>query len=567
MDQPVKFIPNVDVPMRDGVILRADLYGPDDDLPHPVIVARTPYNKQLLDPPRPWLRFAAEGYVVVVQDCRGRFASDGVFYPFLNEMEDGYDTVEWAAVQPWSTGKTGMYGTSYLGVTQWLAAAAAPPHLTTIVPSFTACDYHDGWTYQSGALLLSFTTLWILGSFAMNALSRSDLPHEQKGKIGEAIRDVLDDEQALMERLPLDNLPILKDHNLAPYYGDFLAHPDGDEYWSRWNIARFFDNISIPVLALSGWYDMFLGGTLRNFLGMQRRAIAPQRLVIGPWHHGRPLFGPSPNPEIGFGVHAGMDVDGMALRWFDRWLKGVDNGADSESPLTIYTLGSNRWRTADSWPPRGVTYVEYYLHSDGAANGLAGDGALSPIAPGAEPPDAYRYDPRKPVPTKGGGAFGYGGPWDQRGIEARSDVLVYTSAALENDLEATGPLTVTLWAATTAKDTDFTAKLVDVAPDGRAIILADNIVRARYRDGTSKGELVEPGKAYRYTIDLYGISNVFKKGHRIRVDVSSSNFPRFDRNPNTGRPVAAETELVPAAQTVFHDSQRPSHVRLPVIPR
>ena len=192
---------------------------------------------------------------------------------------------------------------------------------------------------QSGALLLSFTTLWILGSFAMNALSRSDLPDEQKGKIGEAIRDVLDDEQALMERLPLDNLPILKDHNLAPYYGDFLAHPDGDEYWSRWNIARFFDNISIPVLALSGWYDMFLGGTLRNFLGMQRRATAPQRLVIGPWHHGRPLFGPSPNPEIGFGVHAGVDVDGMAVRWFDRWLKGVDNGADSESPLDHLHVG------------------------------------------------------------------------------------------------------------------------------------------------------------------------------------------------------------------------------------
>ncbi len=572
LSRSVKFTPNIGIPMRDGVVLRADLFRPDDDAAYPVVLARTPYGKQLADPPRPWLRFAAAGYNVVVQDCRGRFASDGVFYPFQDEMNDGYDTVEWVASQPWSTGSVGMFGTSYLGVTQWMAAAAAPPHLKTIVPIFTASDYHDGWIYQSGALLLAFALGWAMGSFATHALSRAGMPNEKRRGIADSLVDLADRHTRTMSHLPLADVPVLNDHGLAPYFRDWLDHPDEDDYWTRWDISRYHPTISIPVLAIGGWYDMFLGGTLKNYVGMREKSgaatAAQQHLVIGPWNHSMPQFGANPSPEVKFGARSSggaIDLEGRAVRWFDRWLKEEDNGVTDEPPLTIFSLGANRWREASSWPLPDTRFVEFFFGSAGAANSAAGDGRLSTDAPGDEPPDVFLYNPRRPVPTRGGGSFGHGGAWDQREIEARADVLVYTSEPLADDLDVTGPVKVTLWASSTATDTDFTAKLVDVWPDGLAMNLADNIVRARYRESKSAPTLIEPGKPYEYTIDLYGISNVFKKGHRVRVEISSSNFPRFDRNPNTGGEFGRETELRSALQTVFHDATRPSRIRLPVV--
>jgi putative CocE/NonD family hydrolase len=568
----VQFTPDVAVPMRDGVVLRADIYRPEVAGPRPAVLARTPYNKQLADPARPWLRYAAAGYVVVVQDCRGCFASEGTFTPFADEMQDGFDSVEWVAAQPWSTGKVGMYGTSYLGVTQWMAAMAAPPHLTTIVPSFTASDYHEGWIYQSGALLHSFALGWAL-PFAMRELSFGELTAEQRREATERILAAMDDIRSSLRHRPMVDT-VLDQLGVGAYYREWLEHPDAGPYWDRWSVELHHHRITVPVLAFGGWYDMFLGGTLRNFIGMRRSggsevARANQRLVIGGWQHGKPLFGPNPDPDFDFGVRAGglaFDVDGLALRWFDHWLKGEANGVGEEPPLTLFTLGANSWRTAGDWPLPGTEKVDYFLHSEGAANTLASDGRLDRVEPADEPPDVYVFDPRQPVPTHGGGTFGGGGARDQRQVESNPGVLVYTSAPLTADIEVTGPLEVRLHASTTGRDTDFTAKLVDVHPDGRAMNVADNVIRARYRHDPRRPEPVEPGAVEEYTIDLYGVSIVFRRDHRIRVEISSSSFPRFDPNPNTGTDIATETCLQPVLQTVHHSASHPSRIVLPVVP-
>jgi putative CocE/NonD family hydrolase len=555
LTNPVKFLPNgLEIPMRDGVILRADVWRPDDDEPHPVILARTPYNKQLADPPRPWLKFASNGYTVVVQDCRGRWASDGHFVPFQDEIDDGYDTVEWIAEQDWCIGRIGMYGTSYLAATQWLAAVGAPPHLTTIVPAFTASDYHDGWIYHSGALLHSFAIGWAL-PFELGALERSDVPPERRPEVAAQIRAMLSDIAATTSHFPLKDVPVFSENGLGSYYFEWLEHPDEDDYWRRWSIEQHHDRITIPVLSFGGWYDMFLRGTIRNFTGLS--ANGNQRLVIGSWAHGKPLFGDNPDASISFGLAAtGFDHEGLSLRWFDHWLKGEENGVMEDTPAVQYfTLGINRWESASEWPPPAGP-VEYYLRTGGR---------LSTEPPGEEPTDVFVYDPRNPVPTHGGPAYGNGGARDQRWLEERPDVLVYTSEPLTADLKVTGPVVVQLWAATSARDTDFTAKLVDVRPDGVAINLADGIVRARYRNSLARQEFVEPGEVYEYTIDLDATSNVFRAGHRIRLEISSSNWPRFDPNPNTGGPFGEDVEGSPALQTVHHSAGKPSHVRLPIL--
>ncbi len=563
LTQSVKFVPGLAIPMRDGVTLRADIYRPDDDEPRPVVLARTPYDKQLADPPRPWLRFASEGYIVIVQDCRGRNASEGEFVPFRDEMSDGYDTIEWIAAQKWCTGKIAMYGTSYLGATQWLAAAAAPPHLTTIIPAFTASDYHDGWIYHSGALLRSFAIGWAL-PFALGEVGRSKIPAKKRPEVVEEIRAMLSNLPDTVSQLPLKRVPVLSNNGLARYYFDWLDHPDDDDYWRQWNIEAHHERIKTPVLAFGGWYDMFLRGTLRNFLGMRRNGptqeARTQRLVIGPWAHGKPLFGQNPDPAISFGLEAtSFDVEGLSTRWLDYWLKGVENGVLADTaPVTVFTLGENRWRSYEDWPVPGTRWVDYHLRSGGR---------LTIEAPEIdEPVDVFLYDPRDPVPTVGGPAYGDGGARDQRAVERRPDVLVYTSQPLTHRLRVTGPVTVRLWAQTTAPDTDFTAKLVDVAPGGLAMNLADGIVRARYRKGQSRQDLLKPGELVEYTIDLDATSNLFAAGHRIRVEISSSNFPRFDANPNTGNTFGDDRVGVAALQTVHHSAPCPSRITLPVAP-
>ena len=569
---------NVAATMRDGTTLYADVYRPDGPGPFPTILQRTPYDKtaglaaQMLDP----MKAAKAGFALIIQDTRGRFTSGGEFNCFVDDINDGYDTVEWAAVQPWSSGRVGMIGASYVGATQWLCAITRPPHLVTIAPNVTASNYHNGWTYQGGAFELGFNASWTLLQLTLaNFKTHSGVKSIPQARQGELVKSVDGMTDAFLH-LPLKDMPHLGG-GLADYYFDWLEHPSFDDYWKKLCIEDQHSNITTPALNIGGWYDIFLGGTIRNFLGMQKSAATEearngQKLIIGPWQHSS--RGTSMAGSHYFGVAAdamALGLDEIHLRWFEHWLKGEDTGMLDEPPVKIFVMGDDVWRDEQEWPLARAQTTSYYMHSGGNANTLHGDGSLSPEAPGDEPPDVFLYNPANPVPTQGGQLccnpyFAASGALDQNGIEARSDVLVYSTPILERDVEVTGPITVTLWAATSATDTDFTAKLVDVCEDGCARNLTDGIIRARYRESMSDPSLLEPGRAYRYTIDLWATSNVFKAGHRIRLDVSSSNFPRFDRNTNTGGVIAADTELKPAVQTILHDAAHPSHVSLPIVP-
>ena len=576
----VKFEPNVPAMLRDGTITYADVYRPDAPGRFPALLQRTPYDKSSpasrlssLDP----IRAAMEGYAAVPQDVRGRHSSEGVFYPFVNEMDDGYDSVEWLASQPWCNGKVGMWGSSYVGATQWLAAKGNPPSLAAIAPGVTGSDYHEGWAWQGGAFELGFNLTWSLRSLTAenwaNLSQRLHLPDRQ-------IEDLIDARDSLrsrFEHLSLSDLPDLQG-GLAPYYYDWLEHPEYDDYWQQICVEDSHSEITVPAFNYGGWYDIFLGGTIRNFASMShdgatQKARRGQRLLIGPWvHSGAPT---NIAGAVDFGMRASatmLDLQGLVLRYYDYWLKGEDRGVADEKPVRIFVMGDNVWRLEDEWPLSRAENVKYYLHSRGRANTLNGDGSLSPEPAGSESPDVYLYNPIDPVPTCGGGLCcdpGYvaGGALDNRAIEARPDVLIYSTAPVERDLEVTGPITVTLFASSSALDTDFTAKLVDVDTCGFARNLTDGIIRARYRTPRGPASLIERERVYEYTLDLWATSNVFKKGHQVRLEISSSNFPRFDRNMNTGAPIGSDTSFVSALQTVFHTSEYPSHVNLPIVPR
>ena len=564
------------VRMRDGVTLYADVYRPDTADPVPVLLQRTPYDKsQGRSGSLEVMRAASHGYAVVVQDCRGRYTSEGEFYAFLDEPDDGYDTVAWCAAQPWSSGKVGMFGRSYVGATQWLCAITNPPALTTIAPGITASDYYEGWTYQGGALAWGFALSWTMRQLTMANLGAISSRHDVPDGVRQGLLEAFNQLDCTMRQQPIVDLPQLKSP-LAGYFYDWIRHSSNDEYWQRWRIENHYPHITTPALHIGGWHDIFLLGTLRNFVGMRKQAEdatarGGQRLIVGPWHHG-PFAETSGDYFFGLGASGpAIDTDGLQLRWFDYWLKGEQNGADADAPVRIFVMGDNCWRDEQEWPLARTEFTDYYLHSGGKANTSGGDGVLSTASPGDESSDVFLYDPRNPVPTRGGPlccgpSFVPGGAYDQQGLETRSDVLCYTTPPLAADVEVTGPVTLTLYAATTAADTDFTAKLLDVEPCGAARNLVDGIIRARYREGTDQSRPVTPGAVHEYTIDLVATSNVFKAGHRIRVDVSSSNFPRFDRNFNTGEDPWAATDSVPAVQTIHHSGQYPSRLRLPVIP-
>lgn len=569
---------NVPVPMRDGTTLRADVYRPAGNGRHPALLQRTPYDKSAPSTLIAFiLRAASAGYAVVSQDVRGRFASDGEFFTFVSERQDGYDTLAWLTSQPWCDGTVGMFSQSYVGMTQWQTALSGHPALKAIVPVVTADNYHHGWAYQGGAFELSFNFSWTLSNLVLNTIKRRQETDPSAVEDYEAVLSAVDDMTKEFNRLPLAGHPLLAKY--APYYDDWLAHPTYDELWENLDVSRGHERLTVPALNIGGWHDIFLKGTIGNFTGMRAKAATPearagQRLLIGPWNHGGMRAG-NPIGAIDFGMRsagAEIDVDGLHLRWFDRWLKGIDNGVDAQPPVRIFVMGANQWRSEQEWPLARTEWQDWYLHSDGRANSLNGDGTLSREAPASEPPDSYVYNPRNPTPTMGGGlccnhVFSHGGAFDQRGVEAREDVLVYTSPPLAEPLEVTGPVTVILYAASSAPDTDFTAKLVDVEPCGFARNLCDGIIRARYRTSMREGTLLTPGEVYAYEIDLVATSNLFKVGHRIRVEIASANFPRFDRNPNTGELPGRSTEMVSALQTVLHAAEHASRIVLPVIPR
>ncbi len=567
---------NLAVPMRDGVTLYADVYRPDVAGPLPVLLQRTPYDKsQGRTGALEVIRAASHGYAVVIQDTRGRYTSEGEFYPFLDEPNDGHDTVQWCADQPWSSGKVGMFGRSYVGATQWLCAITNPPALTCIAPGITASDYYEGWTYQGGALAWGFALSWTMRQLTMANMGAISSRHEVPDGTREGLLAAFNELDCTFRHQPIIDLPHLKEP-LAGYFDDWIRHSSSDDYWNRWRIEDHYPHITTPALHIGGWHDIFLLGTLRNFVGMRSQAEDStarngQKLIVGPWHHGP--FGEI-SGEFFFGLGAAgaaIDTDGIHLRWFDHWLKGEDNSANEEPPVRIFVMGKNEWRSEQEWPLARTEYTDYYLHSEGKANTASGDGSLSADVPGAESQDVFVYDPRDPAPTRGGAlccgpSFVPGGAYDQQGVEARNDVLCYTTAPLDSDVEVTGPLTVTLYASTTGADTDFTAKLVDVEPCGAARSLVDGIIRARYRHGTDQSRPITPGAVEEYTIDLVATSNVFKASHRIRLEISSSNFPRFDRNFNTADNPWEATEAVPALQTIYHNEQFPSRIRLPIIP-
>jgi hypothetical protein len=554
----VVFENNVGMKTRDGVTLLADIYRPKADGKFPVLLERTPYNKYSnVDS---GLKAAARGYVCIIQDVRGRYASEGVWYPFKFEPQDGYDSVEWAATFPYSNGKVGMIGGSYVGATQMLAAMAAPPHLVGIYAGVTASNYHAHWAYQGGAFEQLLAQAWC------SALSINGLDRRVGGTAVPTHWDL---------KRPPGDYPLLDSAEvtgLADYYFDWIAHPTYDDYWKQWSIEEHFAQIQVPVLHLGGWYDIFQDGSIRNYEGIKSHggseaARKGQRLVIAPGGHAGsgPKIG-----EVDFGKGSNFDTWEYGLRWYDYLMKGIDNGMAQEKPVKIFVMGKNVWRDEDDWPLARAKPTRYYLHSEGKANTLTGDGRLSGTLPATEPADRYVYDPDDPMPTHGGAVLGDAkfppGPLDQRAVECRFDVLVYTTPAFQQDTEVTGPVRLELYVSSSAVDTDFTGKLVDVWPNGFAQNLTDGILRARYRNSMEKAELMNPGEIYRLVIDLWSTSNVFLAGHKLRVDIASSNFPRFDRNLNSGGDPESSTADVAATNVIYHDHDHPSALIVPIVP-
>jgi uncharacterized protein len=571
LSTPVDIVIQQAVPMktRDGVTLYADIYRPQSSDKFPVILMRTPYDKSVTWAVSPVFKMVPRGYIVIIQDVRGRYTSEGEWYPFKHEQADGYDSVEWAAALPYCDGKVGMMGASYVGATQMLAAIAQPPHLTAIAPNMTASNYHDGWTYQGGAFEQWFDQNWT-SQLAQNTLQRL-IDENTNALVG-------------TPTLPLANYPVFNFGQLpadtkltaalAPYYLDWLAHPDYDEYWKQWSIEEHFSNITVPMLQVGGWYDIFNAGTLRNYVGAKTKggneaARTRQHLLIEIGGHagfGRRIG------DVDFGPHAAENVyTDVILAWYDFLFKGTRNEFATAKPVKLFVMGANEYRQEDDWPLPQAQSVKYFLHSAGKANSLGGDGSLSTSVPKSEPSDAYVYNPASPVPTIGGPLccdekHMEPGPRDQRSVENRNDVLVYSTNPLAHDLEVTGPVTATLFVRSSAVDTDFTAKLVDVAPDGFAQNLTEGILRMRYRVSPEHAVLVNPGQIYEISIDLWATSNVFLRGHSLRLEISSSNFPRFDRNLNTGEDIKLARTSVAASNSILHDAQHPSALVLPVVP-
>jgi hypothetical protein len=541
---------------RDGVTLYADIYRPAGEGPFPVLLQRTPYDKNNASV------FAhqavARGFMVVVQDVRGRYTSEGEWYPFKHETDDGYDTVEWAAALPHSNGKVGMFGGSYVGATQMLTAIGHPPHLAGICPVVTASNYHENWTYQGGAFEQWFDESWTSG-LAQDTANRA---------IRQSTNALLGSNALPLKQYPVFNIQTgangaVLTRVLAPYFLDWLDHPAYDSYWKQWSIEENFASIQVPALTIAAWYDLFQGGSLRNYLGIKAHggseaARNGQRLLIAIGGHSgwdRTVG------TVDFGPDAVFDENAVTLAWYEYLLQGKQNEFATEKPVKIFVMGENKWRYEDDWPLQRAQETSYFLHSAGKANSASGDGSISVAPATREAPDSFVYDPANPVPTVGGplccdSVHLAPGPRDQKEVESRADVLIYSTPPLDHDTEVTGLVTL-----------DFTAKLIDVGPDGFAQNLTEGILRARYRESTSEAKPIVPGKIYEYKIDMWSTSNVFLKGHRIRVEVSSSNFPRFDRNLNTGTSAAEDATFVKATNTVLHDREHPSALVLPVVPR
>ncbi len=550
------------IPTRDGAALAASLTRPAGPGPFPTILVRTPYDRT--NQRASGEAWARAGYAFVRQDVRGRFDSEGEFYPFRDDPADGADTIAWIAQQPWSSGAVGMSGASHVGTVQYLVAPQRPPALAAAIPEFAPASVYHYWWWHGGAFRLSFNAAWAV------LLARDNLRHfpsrlaELEAQRAQAW--VTPEEMRRLEIKPFfrrwapetfARLPTVFGNS---WFQEFMAHPSFDPFWEPYDLTRRHRDCAAPMLHVGGWFDTFAQGTIDSFSGLSAAGRAEQRLIVGPWRHVN--WGQRETGELDFGPSV-LEVDPFATRraWFDRWLRGADG---DDPPVLIYVMGENAWRREEAWPPPTAQEQAWYLGADGS---------LRRDAPGDERGRSFTYDPRDPVVTLGGPDWvNYPcGPFDQAPLDARPDILRFQSAPLDRDVEVTGRVRALLWVASTAVDTDFTAKLIDVHPDGRAFNLCDGIRRARYRDSFATPSLLAPGEPVAIAIDLWSTSNLFRRGHRIRLDVSSSNFPRFDVNPNTGDGSLggpeADRPYVTATNTVFCDRERPSRIVLPVVPR
>lgn len=564
----------VPVPLRDGTILMADVYRPDDDAQHPVLMQRLPYDRTLgllawlsADP----TKLAQAGYAVVFQDVRGRFGSAGEFVPYAGEGPDGYDSIQWAASQPWSNGAVGMYGPSYLGGVQWLAAAEGPSALGAIAPAMSPVDLGDLHMHRGGALQLGLAAAWHMISVAPHQLLRklaSDIPQlmaELPGLIADI--DGLDE---LVKRVPLTPFPALDDRagGLTPWLAEMLT----DESVARTQEAGpLHERVAVPAMHIAGWYDLLLQSELDQFVAMKSRAATEEarrltRIIVGPWAHPPPGF-VNQVGDIDFGFRAsGMlldlreDLTALHRRWFDARLRGIASGIDEEPPVKLFVMGTNRWRSEDAWPLARARAQRWHVH---------GDGTFSERPPADAEPSVFTLDPDDPVPTVGGNLLMTSkyvrGPRDQAVVEQRSDVLTFTSEVLTQALEVTGRVRFVCWVAADTVDTDVVARLCDVHPDGRSYNVVDGILRLRFRDGLANPTPLTPGEVVKVEIDLWSTCQVFMPGHRLRLQVRASDFPRYDRCPGNGESSGTAKQILPQRNRLFHDPQRPSHVELPVV--
>jgi putative CocE/NonD family hydrolase len=562
--EPGRLKLNIPVPMRDAVNLSADIWHPPTSQgngPWPVLLLRTIYDNQearYID----WAReFTARGYAVMMQDCRGRGDSDGEWEPYVCELYDGYDTHEWIGQQDWCDGNIGTFGLSYPGFTQTLPATLRSKYLKAVAPIASQQDNY-GHHRVNGVIHhnVSFAFLNMLG----RSMQYESLKHF--------------DQDTFFFALPLDTA-MEKVSTTHPYYSGVVAHEQYDEWWSGYSLRDKYDQVDIPSYFITGWFDSLSNENFKLFNGWSKNARNEDarkktKLLVGPWSHQIAPWGRVPMGENGeyadrtFGKKALSDVIEMHLHWYDQQLKGIDTGIDDEAPIRLFVMGENTWHNEYEWPLARTEWTRFYMSSDGDAAGTGG--SLSTKAP-TDPntPDNFTYDPANPVRSLGSQyqTFDFCGPHDRSSLQQRSDILTFTTEPLTEDTEVTGPIRATIWASSDAIDTDFTAALTDLEPDGKAIALCEGIVRARFRNGTDNPEMMTPGEIYEFEIDMWNTSNMFKKGHSIRIEISSSNFPRYNRNLNSGNPIATDTEITVANQKIYHDAQNPSHVTLPVIPR